>query len=108
MSPMGVLMAMIMERGFFRGWLWAALKRSGRSDTQILIATSRAFVAWHVFAVTLDTGFDLPANETPIYLINRIILGLIWGVMRMVSGSIVVPAVSRGGFPALLWRQYAA
>jgi len=44
--------------------------------------------------LTLDTGFDLPAKEIPIYLINGTILGLIWGIMRMVSGSVLVPAVS--------------
>ena len=38
--------------------------------------------------------FDLPAKEIPIYLINGTILGLIWGILRMVSGSVLVPAVS--------------
>jgi len=31
MSSIGVLMVMITEEGFFRGWLWASLKRSGKS-----------------------------------------------------------------------------
>ena len=94
MSSTGILMVMITEEGFFRGWLWASLKRSGKSDTQILLWTTCAFMLWHLSAVTLDTGFDLPAKEIPIYLINGIILGLIWGIMRMVSGSVLVPAVS--------------
>jgi membrane protease YdiL (CAAX protease family) len=94
MSCVGVLMVLITEEGFFRGWLWASLKRSGKSDMQVLIWTTIAFVSWHLSAVTLETGFDLPAREIPIYLINVIILGLIWGAMRMVSGSILVPAVS--------------
>ena len=94
MSSTGILMVMITEEGFFRGWLWASLKRSGKSDTQVLLWTTFAFMLWHLSAVTLDTGFDLPAKEIPIYLINGTILGLIWGIMRMVSGSILVPAVS--------------
>jgi membrane protease YdiL (CAAX protease family) len=94
MSSTGVLMVMITEEGFFRGWLWASLKRSGKSDRQVLLWTTLAFVTWHLSAVVLDTGFDLPAREIPIFLINGTILGFIWGIMRMVSGSILVPAVS--------------
>jgi len=93
-SSVGILMVMITEEGFFRGWLWASLKRAGRSDTQILIWTTAAFVVWHISAISLDTGFDLPAKEIPIYLINATILGFIWGILRMVSGSVLVPAVS--------------
>jgi len=94
MSSTGVLMVMITEEGFFRGWLWASLNRAGKSDRQILIWSTFAFMLWHVYAISLDTGFDLPAQEIPIYLINGTILGLIWGIMRMVSGSVLVPAVS--------------
>jgi len=94
MSSTGVLLVMITEEGFFRGWLWASLKRAGKSDKAVLLWTTLAFTVWHISAVTLDTGFDLPVREIPIYLINVIILGLIWGIMRMVSGSILVPAVS--------------
>ena len=94
MSSTGILMAMITEEGFFRGWLWASLKRAGHSDVAILVLTTFAFVLWHVSAITLDTGFDLPAKEIPIYLINGTILSLIWGILRMVSGSVLVPAIS--------------
>ncbi len=94
MSSTGVLMIMITEEGFFRGWLWASLKRGGKSDRQGLVWTTLAFVIWHISAVVLDTGFDLPAKEIPIFLINGTILGLIWRILRMVSGSVLVPAVS--------------
>ncbi len=94
MSSTGVLMVMLTEEGFFRGWLWASLQRSGKSDRQVLVWTTLAFVTWHLSAVALDTGFDLPAREIPIFLINGTILGLVWGVLRMVSGSVLVPAVS--------------
>ena len=93
MSSTGVIIAIMTEEGFFRGWLWAALKRAGKSDTYILIFTSLAFTAWHVSAISLDTGFDVPANEIPIFLINATLLGLIWGLLRQISGSVVVPAV---------------
>ncbi len=69
-------MVMITEEGVFRGWLWASLKRAGKSDREVLVRTSVAFIIWHVAAVILDTGFDLPSKESPIYLINRLIFGL--------------------------------
>jgi len=93
MSSVGILMGLITEEGFFRGWLWAALKRAGQSDLQVLIWTSLAFTAWHISAIGLDTGFDVPGNEIPIYLVNATLLGVIWGMLRLLSGSVVVPSV---------------
>lgn len=93
MSSVGILIGLITEEGFFRGWLWAALMRSGQSDIRVLLWTSAAFAAWHVSAISLDTGFDVPASEIPVYLVNATLLGLIWGMLRMFSGSIVVPSV---------------
>lgn len=94
LSSIGILMGLITEEGFFRGWLWAALKRGGQSDIQVLLWTSAAFTAWHVSAISLDTGFGVPAAEIPVYLVNATLLGLIWGMLRMISGSILVPSVS--------------
>ena len=93
MSSTGVIMVLITEEGFFRGWLWAALKRAGRTDTQVLIGTSIAFTVWHISAISLDTGFDIPAAEMPVYLINATLIGAILGMLRMASGSVVVPSV---------------
>ncbi len=100
-SSVGILMVMITEEGFFRGWLWASLKRAGKSDKEVLVLTSLAFIVWHISAISLDTGFDLPAKEIPIYLINGTILGLVWGTLRMVSGSVLVPAVSHSVWNAI-------
>lgn len=93
MSSTGVIMVLITEEGFFRGWLWASLKRAGRSDTHTLVWSTLAFTTWHISAISLDTGFNLPAAEIPVYLVNATMLGAIWGILRMVSGSVVVPAV---------------
>ncbi len=93
MSSTGVIMALITEEGFFRGWLWAALKRAGQTDLQVLIWTSLAFTLWHVSAISLDTGFDVPAAEIPVFLINATLLGVVWGMLRMASGSVVVASV---------------
>ena len=93
-SSIGIVMGLLTEEGFFRGWLWAALKRVGQSDMQVVLWTSIAFTAWHVSAIALDTGFDVPAAEIPVYLVNATLLGLIWGMLRALSGSIVVSSVS--------------
>ena len=93
MSSAGVVMVLITEEGFFRGWLWAALSRAGQSDKQVLIWTSVAFTLWHISAISLDTGFDIPAAEIPVYLINATLIGAVFGMLRMASGSIVAPSI---------------
>lgn len=93
MSSTGILVGVLTEEGFFRGWLWAALKRAGRTEVQALIWTSLAFMLWHVSAISLDTGFDVPARQIPLFLVNATLLGLAFGLLRLISGSVVVPSV---------------
>ncbi len=93
MSTAGVIVVLLTEEGFFRGWLWAALKRAGQTDKQVLIWTTLAFTIWHISAISLDTGFDIPANEIPIYLLNATLFGVVFGMLRMATGSVVVPSV---------------
>jgi membrane protease YdiL (CAAX protease family) len=106
MSSTGILMVLITEEGFFRGWLWASLKRAGRSDMYVLVWTTLAFTAWHISAISLDTGFDIPPDEIPIYLVNATLIGGIWGALRMVSGSVVVPAVCHAIWNGLAYELY--
>jgi len=106
MSSTGIIMVLITEEGFFRGWLWASLKRAGQTDVQTLIWTSLAFTLWHVSAVSLDTGFDLPAREIPIYLINATLIGAVFGMLRMASGSVVVPSVCHAVWNGILYPLY--
>ena len=82
---------------------WAALKRGGQSDTRVLIWTTVAFVIWHLPAISLDTGFDIPANEIPIFLVNATLLSLAWGLLRMISGSILVPSVCHAVWNAIAY-----
>lgn len=93
MSSTGVIMVLLTEEGFFRGWLWASLKRAGHSDTKVLILTTLAFTVWHISAISLDTGFDVPAREIPVYLLNATLIGAAFGILRAASGSVVVAAV---------------
>ena len=106
MSSIGVLMGLLTEEGFFRGWLWAALKRAGQSDTRILVWTTLTFTLWHVSAISLDTDFDVPAAEIPIYLLNATLIGAVFGMLRMASGSIVVPSVCHAVWNGLDYPLY--
>jgi len=102
-----VLVVLVTEEGFFRGWLWASLTKGGSSPHRALIWTSLAFALWHLSAVVLPTGFDLPAAQIPVFLANGTLLGLIWGMLRMTSGSIVVASVSHGAWNGLNYALFA-
>jgi membrane protease YdiL (CAAX protease family) len=95
-SAATVVVALITEEGFFRGWLFASLRRAGLNGSATLVVSSLAFSLWHLSAVTLSTGFDLPAAQIPVFMFNAVVLGLIWGLLRAISGSILVSSVSHG------------
>ena len=97
-----MLLATITEEGFFRGWLWGSLARGGLSQTAILCCTSLAFMLWHVGAITMPTGFEVPMAQVPVFLLNAAMLGAVWGLMRLLSGSILVASVCHG-----LWNGLA-
>lgn len=88
--------ALLTEEGFFRGWLWASLGRIGQGKVAILILTSVAFALWHWSSVMLPTGFNPPLAQVPVFMLNAALLGAIWGMLRLLSGSLVVASVSHG------------
>ena len=94
MTSTGAHRVLITGEGFFPGWLWAALKRGRTSDVQILLLASLGFTLWHGTAITLETGFYITLRKVSFFLINLTILGLIWEILRVLSESILVPAVS--------------
>ncbi|HZE88413.1 MAG TPA: CPBP family intramembrane glutamic endopeptidase [Verrucomicrobiae bacterium] len=96
------LVAILTEEGFFRGWLWASLGRAGLPRDRVLVFTSLAFAAWHISAVTLDTGFNPPMPQVPVFLVNAAVMGVGWGLLRRISGSVVVTSLSHG-----LWNGLA-
>jgi len=97
-----VLVAIITEEGFFRGWLWASLERAGVRRPSILVWSSMAFSLWHWSAVMLKTGFDPPRAQVPVFMVNAIGIGMVWGLLRWISGSVIVSSVSHG-----LWNAMA-
>jgi len=93
-----ILVAIITEEGFFRGWLWASLERAGQTRSRALIWSSVAFSLWHLSAVTLETGFDLPATRIPVFMVNAAVMGAIWGLMRWISGSVIAASLCHGAW----------
>ncbi len=102
-----VLVLIVTEEGFFRGWLWGALRRADLSGRATLLWSSVAFTVWHLSAVLLPTGFAPPAEQIPVYLVNATLLGLIWGLLRWSSGSVIVASVSHGLWNGLAYSLFA-
>ncbi len=95
--------ALLTEEGFFRGWLWGVLKREGYRTTIVLVWTSAVFMFWHLPVAVMEPEFALPAAIVPLYLANILFIGLNWGMMRLASGSILVPSLSHGLWNALAY-----
>jgi CAAX protease family protein len=81
-------------------WIGAWRKVAIMSAATVLAAliTEEGFLS----AVTLSTGFDLPAAQIPVFMFNAAVMGLIWGLLRSISGSMLVGSVSHG-----LWNGAA-
>ncbi|HEY6152980.1 MAG TPA: CPBP family intramembrane glutamic endopeptidase [Candidatus Udaeobacter sp.] len=102
MTIFTALVAVFTEEGFFRGWFWGSLRRRRISRSQVLIYTSIAFSAWHISSATLDTDFRPAPSQLPVLLVNAAMLGIVWGILRWISGSIIVSSCSHG-----LWNGIA-
>lgn len=90
------LIAILTEEGFFRGWLFASLERAGLRPSRVILWSSIAFALWHLSAISLPTGYDVPAARIPLFLVNAAVIGAIWGMLRQISGSLIVTSVSHG------------
>lgn len=90
-----VLVGVVTEEGFFRGWLWASLQRASQDGLRVLLWSSVAFALWHLSWATL-TADRLPLAQLPVFLVNAAVIGAIWGLMRRISGSVVVASLSHG------------
>jgi membrane protease YdiL (CAAX protease family) len=91
-----VLVAIVTEEGFFRGWLWACLERAGLGQRAVVICTSLVFSLWHLSAVVFDTGYNPPPAQIPVFMINAAVIGVIWGLLRGMSGSVLVTSLVHG------------
>ena len=103
-----LIIAMVTEEGFFRGALWASLKKGGLSDMQVLAWSSVVFALWHLPFVTLAEGYELAPAFIPIFILNATLLGAVWGVLRMLSGSVVVSSFSHAAWNGIVYVFFGA
>jgi membrane protease YdiL (CAAX protease family) len=81
---------LITEEGFYRGALWGLSVRAGWRNLAVLGWTTLAFMMWHIGVPLVDPNYAVPAEQIPAWLINASLLGLTWGLLRLVSGSVLV------------------
>ena len=105
-SLAGTLGVLLTEEGFFRGVVWGILKMRNPDGGRILLFTSLAFLIWHVPVALLEMGEGFPKNAIPLYLANVLLLGLNWGLMRLASGSVIVPALSHAVWNAIAYKFF--
>lgn len=86
------ILAFTTEEGFFRGWLFGVLERDRIDPKLILLLTALAFASWHLPLFFLNPSFTW--GMLPIYITGGIIAGLIFGLLRYISGSIIVSSFS--------------
>jgi len=98
--------AFLTEEGFFRGSLFAGFKGAGFSAKKTVIVTSVIFAAWHITWATITTEGKLPLAELPVYLINAGLLGIAWGLMRQLSGSVLVSSLSHGVWNGMAYTLF--
>jgi membrane protease YdiL (CAAX protease family) len=100
------LVAYLTEEGFFRGSLFAGFNGAGFSAKKTIVITSLLFAAWHIGWATVTEEGKLPPLEAPIYLINVVLLGMSWGLMRQLSGAVLVPALSHGVWNGMAYTLF--
>ncbi len=91
-----VVGSLITEEGFFRGSLFTAAERDGLTTGQSVVFSSLVFAAWHISWATLSEEGRVALPILPVYLVNAALLGAAWGLMRALSGSVLVPSLSHG------------
>ena len=94
--------ALITEEGFFRGALWGSCVRAGFSPAATLLWSSLAFGLWHLAVPIIEPDFAQPMSKVPQYVIGATVFGVAMGLLRLRSGSIVVPS-----FCHALWNATA-
>ena len=66
------------------------------AETKIILFTSIAFSLWHAPEVSIGSEFALPTAQIPVLLLNAVVIGAIWGILRDLSGSVIVTSLCHG------------
>lgn len=100
------VLALLTEDGFFRGALWGGARRAGLSEFGALALTSAAFAAWHIAAAAMIPDFEVPAAWRAVYIGNMLLAGLIFGLLRTISGSLLAPALAHAAWNTLAYGLF--
>jgi len=100
----GLIGVFLTEEGFFRGWLWGIIEKSGFKVWIELVWTSVIFCLWH-YAVT-KMVFHLAGIYIPLYLINILFIGFVFGFLRQMSGSLLAPSIAHALWNALSYTLF--
>jgi len=100
----GVIVSSLTEEGFFRGVLWGVLGKKQYSIAVLMFVTGILFSLWHlpVIFITSEFGHGFPVIGMILYLLNILLIGLVWAFLRYLSGSILITSVSHS-----LWNVLA-
>ena len=96
-----LILAFTTEEGFFRGWLFGILERGKLNPKLILLFTGLAFASWHLPLFFLNSSFTW--SMLPIYITGGIIGGVTFGLLRYISGSIIVSSFSHALWNAVVY-----
>ena len=102
------VLALITEEGFFRGALWGSCARAGFSPAKTVIWTSVAFGVWHIAVPIIDPAFAQPLSKVPQYVIGSTCFGVAMGLLRLRSGSIIVPSLCHALWNASVYTFFGA
>ena len=102
-NSMAGIAVLLVEEGFFRGWLWGQLERSGLSPVAILMWTSISFALWHLPVVFIEPNYAQTGNVIPVYMVNAVLMGMIWGMLRAMSGSVWVSCAAHAVWNSLAY-----
>jgi uncharacterized protein len=102
------VLALITEEGFFRGALWASCARAGFSPAKTVLWTSLAFGLWHFAVPIIDPDFAQPLSKVPQYVVGSTVFGVAMGLLRLRSGSIIVPSLCHAMWNASVYTFFGA
>jgi uncharacterized protein len=102
------LLSLITEEGFFRGALWGSCERAGFSQAKTIIWTSVAFGLWHFAVPIIDPDFAQPLGKVPQYVVGSTVFGVAMGLLRLRSGSIIVPSFCHALWNASVYTFFGA
>ena len=102
------VLALVTEEGFFRGALWGSCERAGFSPAKTVIWTSLAFGLWHFAVPIIDPDFAQPLSKVPQYVIGSTAFGVAMGLLRLRSGSIIVPSACHALWNASVYTFFGA